>query len=70
MVTLLFKTYNQTQILLLPPSLDELIPANHPVRVVNEVINSINIDVIIKKYKGGGTTSYHPCMLLTVLVYA
>jgi len=70
MVKPLFKTYNQTQILLLPPSLDELIAANHPVRVVNEVINSINIDVIIKKYKGGGTTSYHPCMLLKVLVYA
>jgi len=70
MNTPLFKTYNQNQILLLPPSLEELIAANHPVRVVNEVINSIDIDAIIKKYKGGGTTSYHPCMLLKALVYA
>jgi len=36
-----FKTYSPNQgMLLLPPSLDELIAAAHPVRVVNEVIES------------------------------
>lgn len=65
----LFKAYSQHQRFLFPPSLEEIIDANHPVRVVNEVIDRVDIDIIIKKYKGGGTTSYHPRMLLKILVY-
>lgn len=38
--------------MLLPPSLDELIPLSHPVRVVNEVIESVNLEVLEKAYKG------------------
>jgi hypothetical protein len=56
--------------MILPPSLEELIEQEHPVRIVNQVIEQINIDALIKNYKGGGTSSYHPRMLLKVLVYA
>ena len=55
--------------MLLPPSLDELIPENHPVRVVNHVIDNIDIQLLIDQYQGGGTSSYHPKMLLKVLVF-
>lgn len=65
-----FKTYNQQQAMLLPPDLNELIDNNHPVRIINAVIDSLDIDNIIKTYKGGGTSSHHPRMLLKVLVYA
>jgi Transposase and inactivated derivatives len=65
----LFKAYSQHQQFLFPPSLDSMIDVNHPVRVVDEVIDRVDIDIIVKKYKGGGTTSYHPRMLLKVLVY-
>lgn len=54
---------------MLPPSLAELIGENHPVRVVNQVIDKINIEPLLKKFKGGGTSSYHPRMLLKVVVY-
>ena len=64
-----FKTYSPNQGMLLPPSLDELIAAAHPVRVVNEVIESLNLELLEKAYKGGGTSSYHPKMLLKILVY-
>jgi transposase len=64
-----FKTYSPHQSMLLPPSLDELIAAAHPVRVVNEVIESLNLELLEKAYKGGGTSSYHPKMLLKILVY-
>ena len=64
-----FKAYNQNQISLLPPSLDELISATHPVRVVSQVIDKLDIDPILKKYNGGGCSSFHPRMLLKVLVY-
>lgn len=65
-----FKAYPQNQTYLFPPNLDDLIDANHPVRIVSEVIDNIDIDILIKKYKGGGTSSYHPRMLLKVLVYS
>jgi transposase len=37
-----FKDYSPDQIMLLPPSLEELIDANHPVRIVNQVIEKID----------------------------
>jgi transposase len=64
-----FKNYTPNQVMMLPPSLEELITANHPVRIVNQVIDRITIDPLLKKFKGGGTSSYHPRMLLKVLVY-
>jgi transposase len=65
-----FKKYEQDQNFLLPPSLEELIDANHPVRVVNKVINSIDLRLLGAQYKGGGASSYHPAMLLKVIVYS
>jgi len=64
-----FKPYNQNQLMLLPPSLEELIPKDHLVRVVNETIDKMQLEPLIESYKGGGTSSYHPKMLLKVLVY-
>jgi transposase len=64
-----FKDYTPNQVMMLPPSLEELITENHPVRIVNQVIDRINIDPLLKKFKGGGSSSYHPRMLLKVLVY-
>lgn len=64
-----FREYNQNQ-MTLPSSLITLIPENHVVTVVNEIIDSINIDNLVKKYQGGGRSPYHPKMLLKVLVYA
>ena len=64
-----FKRYDQQQIMLLPPSLEELVPKDHPVRVVNDVINRINITPLNAAYPTKGTSSYHPQMLLKVLVY-
>lgn len=64
-----FKRYDQNQLMLIPPSYDDLVPRNHPVRVVNEVIDRIDIRSLEAEYKGGGTSSYHPRMLLKVVVY-
>lgn len=64
-----FKPYNQAQILAIPPTLEELIPSGHPVRVVNEVVNKLNIEPLLKAYHIKGSSSYHPQMLLKVVVY-
>ena len=65
-----FKPYNMNQSALLPPSLDELVPQEHLVRVVNRAIEELNIDALLRRYKGGGTSSFHPRMMLKVMVYA
>jgi len=67
--TAVFKEYNQQQIQLLPPSLDELIPENDLVRVVNQVVDNLDLSSIINQYEGGGTSAYHPKMLTKVILY-
>ena len=65
-----FKPYTMDQPTLMPPSLEELIPADHLVRVVNRVMDELDLEEVLNEYKGGGTSSYHPRMMLKVLVYA
>lgn len=65
-----WKTNDQDQLSLLPPSYDDLVPVNHPVRIVNSILEAIDLSVLEKTYKGGGTSSYHPKLLLKILVYA
>jgi transposase len=65
-----FKPYTMEQPSLLPPSLEELIPEDHLVRVVNRVMDELDLEPVLNEYKGGGTSSYHPRMMLKVLVYA
>lgn len=64
-----FKDYFPDQLMILPPSLTELIAAHHPVRVVNEVVDKIDLHPLMAVYAGGGCSSYHPKMLLKVVVY-
>ncbi len=40
--------------MLLPPSYEEMVPENHPVRVVDEVIERIDLRALEQTYKGGG----------------
>ena len=65
-----FKPYTMEQPALLPARLEELIPEDHLVRVVNRVMDTLDLEPILNEYKGGGTSSYHPRMMLKVLVYA
>jgi transposase len=69
-LTVVFKQHNQYQPMLLPPDIGDLIAADHPVRTVSAVLDKIDIGPILKLYKPGGTSSYHPRLLLKVLVYA
>ena len=65
-----FKSYKQNQMMLLPPSLEELIEEKHMVRIVNETIDKLNIKPLLETYKGGGTSAYHPIMMIKILLYA
>jgi len=54
---------------LLPPSVDEWLPEKHLARFVVEVIDGLDLGRMAKSYRGSGSASYHPSMLLGILVY-
>lgn len=55
---------------LFPEDIFERIPQNHPVRIVNQVVDGLDITSIIEQYKGGGTSSFHPRMMIKILFYS
>ena len=64
-----FKQYSQNQPVLFPTHLDEMISSTHLVRYVNQMVDGMDIRCLLRSYKGGGSSSYHPRMLLKVLLY-
>jgi len=54
---------------LLPPSLDEWLPQKHLARFVVEVIDGLDLLAMCTSYRGTGSASYHPRVLLGILVY-
>lgn len=65
-----FQDYNQQQNWLFPPSIEELILKDHPVRIVNGVIEQLNLKLLTEVYAKEGRPSFHPKMMLKVMVYA
>jgi transposase len=54
---------------LLPPSVDEWLPEKHLARFVVEVIDGLDLRAMSGSYRGSGSASYHPSLLLGILVY-
>src|SRR5690606_28458411 len=65
-----FKALPANSPVLFPENVFDKIPDNHAGRLVNEVVDHLNIDHIRSQYKGGGTTSFHPRVMIKVLFYA
>ena len=66
----IFKEYRQDQNFLLSASLDEFVPEDHEVRIINEVVDTLDLLPLLSRYEGGGAPAYHPTMMLKVIVYA
>jgi len=64
-----FKPVNNDQLYLLPPSVEDFIPTTHLARVINEVVETIDVTEIEAKYSYLGQKSYHPHLLLKLLFY-
>lgn len=54
---------------LLPPSVDEWLPEQHLARFVVEVVDGLDLSAMSGSYRGSGSKSYHPALLLGLLVY-
>lgn len=56
--------------MLIPPTWDEMIAATEPVRLVSRVVDKLDLGKLLEQYSTTGSPSYHPRLLLKVLVYA
>jgi transposase len=64
-----FRAIDRETGFLLPPSVDEWLPEKHLARFVVEVIDGLDLSAMVRSYRGSGSASYHPALLLGVLVY-
>ena len=62
-----FKPWREDQHFLLPPTLEEFVPAGHLARVVSGIVDELDTTDIERKYSRLGQNTYHPkiCLLYT-----
>jgi transposase len=64
-----FKPYRRDQLHLLPPSLEDFVPAGHLARLIYEIVEGLDTAPIEGKYSDLGQHTYHPKILLKLLFY-
>ena len=65
----MFKKYDQKQQFLLPISLEDFIAEDHISRILNDIIDAIDITALEAKYSKDGCPAYHPRLLIKILLY-
>ena len=60
-----FITTNRTQSYLLPPSLEDWLPEEHFV----EIVEQLDLRAIVGRYRGCGSEAHHPATLIALLIY-
>src|SRR4051794_38006267 len=64
-----FRPITRDMDFLMPPSVDEWLPQRHLARFVVEVIEGLDLRAMTGSYRGSGEASYHPRLLLGLIVY-
>ena len=64
-----FRPTDRLTSFLMPPSIDEWLPQRHLARFVVEVVDALDLSAMSKSYRGSGSASYHPAVLLSLLLY-
>ena len=64
-----FRPYTTKQILLFPQRIDENIAEDNPVRLVNSLIDMLDLTSFRKLYKEHGRSPFHPRMMLKAVIY-
>ena len=64
-----FREHINNQLILFPERIDKDIAPDDPVRLVNAVVDSLNMERIYSLYYERGASPYHPRMMLKVVIY-
>jgi len=65
-----FRPYEPDQLLLMPPSLQDWVPEGHLVRLVSDVVDTLDLSAIEDSYQEErGFPPYHPSLMVKLLVY-
>ena len=64
-----FRPTDRNTDFLMPPSVDEWLPERHLARFIVEVVEQLDLRSMTGSYRGSGSASYHPAVLLSLLVY-
>ena len=64
-----FRSIDRDTDFLMPPSVNEWLPERHLARLVVEVIAGLDLRAMTGAYRGSGEASYHPRVLLGLIVY-
>src|SRR5712692_4032484 len=67
-----FRTCDLSQVLLLPPSLQDWLPERHLARFIADLTDQLDLSQILATYErkdGRGLAAYHPVMLVRLLLY-
>jgi transposase len=64
-----FRPTDRNTDFLMPPSVDEWLPERHLARFIVEVVEQLDLRAMTGSYRGSGSASYHPTVLLSLLIY-
>ncbi|MDX9854220.1 MAG: hypothetical protein RBS81_10595 [Tenuifilaceae bacterium] len=70
MVNIVFKELSSIEPSLFPQNILAKIAPNHPVRLVNEDVDSLDLSAILSKYPGEEASNFLPRMLIKQIVGA
>ena len=67
MANIHFRPYTPNQTVFFPQRIDADIAADAPVRIVNAIVDSLDLDNFSRLYKATGRCPYHPKMMLKAI---
>ena len=65
-----FRDYDQSQVYFVPVRLNNFLETEHPARVIDIIVEKMDLSSLYEQYSEEGNPPYHPKMMLKVLFYA
>lgn len=65
----MFRPYSQNQMMLLPPSVADFLGIDHPVFLINDLVEKLNLALLEMRYGNMGQPAYQPRLMLKIILY-